>query len=260
MICIHQLKNSALLSGRGFTLVELLVAIAIFALVSTGVWSSFQSQNTIYNAQEQVAKIQQNTRAAIFVMEKDIRMAGYDPDGKGYGISEIKNNSIRFTRDDGAGGNTPVFIELDGTDLERNDSALAENIYNSGGVTGFGLAYAFDADGDGRLDMSPNGHIIWAIDSDNDNDLDLWLDTDDSGEIEAADDSDNDGVIEGVALGVDIPPADIKAVRIWVLGQAEKMDRTYRDNNTYIVGRNVIQPDDRVRRRILTSIVKCRNL
>ncbi|MBU4054828.1 MAG: prepilin-type N-terminal cleavage/methylation domain-containing protein [Proteobacteria bacterium] len=263
------------LSNKGFSLVELLVAMTIFALVTTAIWSNFNSQNTIYRAQEQSAKIQQNMRASLYVMEKELRMAGFDPDSIGYGVDNIKNNMLRFTYDDGDGGYGSVAYALVGSQLRRvvkfnedvagtdlNDEKyiLAENIYDSGSVDGFYLAYAFDDNGDGELDVSPNGHIIWAVDTNNDDELDLRLDTNDDGEMSLADDTGNDNIIDGNALASPVAMANIRAVRIWVLGQAERADVSYHDGNQYIVGRNIITPDDRIRRRLLSTIVKCRNL
>ncbi|MBU4318471.1 MAG: prepilin-type N-terminal cleavage/methylation domain-containing protein [Proteobacteria bacterium] len=272
---VQKKSVSKRLSNKGFSLVELLVAMTIFALVTTAIWSNFNSQNTIYRAQEQSAKIQQNMRASMYVMEKELRMAGYDPDSIGYGVDNIKNNILRFTYDDGSGGYASVAYALVGSQLRRvikfnedvagadlNDEKyiLAENIYDSGSVDGFYLAYAFDDNGDGELDVSPNGHIIWAVDTNNDDELDLRLDTNDDGAISLADDTGNDNIIDGNALASPVAMANIRAVRIWILGQAEKTDMNYHDGNRYIVGRNIITPDDRIRRRLLTTIVKCRNL
>jgi type IV pilus assembly protein PilW len=262
-------------SDMGFSLVELLVAMAIFSLVTAAIWSNFHSQNAIYQAQEQTAKIQQNIRTSMYVIEKELRMAGYDPGSEGYGVDNIRNNILRFTYDDDAGGYASVAYGLVGSQLKRvvkfNEDVqiadlngeqyiLAENIYDSGNVDGFYLAYAFDNNGDGQLDVSPNGHIIWAVDTNHDDQLDLRLDTNDDGDIDFADDTDNNGVIDGNNLASPVNMARIRAVRVWVLGQAEKTDMNYHDGNRYIVGRNIIQPDDRIRRRMLTTIVKCRNL
>lgn len=261
-------------SERGYTLVELLVAMAIFALVIASIYSSFASQNRIYHAQEKVVAIQQNVRAAMYVMERDLRMAGYDPERAGgtFGITACGPTTITFTQDDDANGTIETRFMRNGTTVtvERRvrqiapngtitviaDGILAENIQ------AFGLAYAYDSNGDGALDTS-GGNIIWAIDTNNDNRLDLNLDTNTNGIINQADDTNADNVIEGVVLTSAIAAANIRAVRIWILGRSDpaRPDMQYSDNNTYVVGRAIVNsPNDGLHRRMLASIVKCRNM
>ena len=262
-------RHNQLASNRGVTLLELLIATAIFAVVVAGIYSSFLSQKKIYHAQQQTTQIQQNIRAAMYMMEKQLRMAGYDPNGKGYGISDITNNSITFSHDDGSGTANTITYAMSGSDLQitlnANDPAiLAENIYNSGASEGFAIAYAFDNDGDGVLDTvngSVSGNIIWAIDTDNDNLLDLRLDTNNDGVIDANDDEDHDGsFVDGVTLNPQIPITAIRAVKVWLLAQADRPDVTYHENNIYVVGRRIITTDDKIRRRMMSCCVKCRNL
>ena len=67
------LKNNC-----GFTLIELLIALAISGLVLTAIYNIFISNNRIYLKQNELTKIEQNLRAAMNIMTKDIRMAGYN--------------------------------------------------------------------------------------------------------------------------------------------------------------------------------------
>src|ERR671925_2289505 len=64
---------------KGFTLVEVLVSMAIGMVVIAAVTNTFIMQSKFYNAQEQVNEMQQNARAAIDTMSREIKMAGYDP-------------------------------------------------------------------------------------------------------------------------------------------------------------------------------------
>ena len=64
--------------NRGFTLVELLIALAVSGIIMTGIFSAFKTQQDSYLAQEQVAEMQQNLRASLYIMTREIRMAGYD--------------------------------------------------------------------------------------------------------------------------------------------------------------------------------------
>ena len=91
----------------GFTLVEIMIAMLISGIVMTSIYSAFQSQQNTYIAQEQVAEMQQNIRAGLNIMMKEIRMAGYDPtENAGATITAASNNSISFTMDSNGDGDT----------------------------------------------------------------------------------------------------------------------------------------------------------
>ena len=60
---------------KGFTLVELLVAVFVAGIVMTAVYSAYSSQQKSYTVQEQMAEMQQNLRSAMFMMTREIRMA-----------------------------------------------------------------------------------------------------------------------------------------------------------------------------------------
>ena len=62
---------------QGFTLVELLVGIAIFSIVMAGIYSVFVRANRAYISQEQVVAAQQEARAALDILGREIRMAGF---------------------------------------------------------------------------------------------------------------------------------------------------------------------------------------
>jgi prepilin-type N-terminal cleavage/methylation domain-containing protein len=63
-------------SIKGFTLVELLVALAISGLVLGAVFKIFNTSQQNYVVQEEVAEMQQNLRVAKMFLERDVRMAG----------------------------------------------------------------------------------------------------------------------------------------------------------------------------------------
>jgi len=63
----------------GFTLVELLVAMAISAIVLSAIVTVFDVQRKSYVNQEQMTEMVQTARAAIDMMGREVRMAGYDP-------------------------------------------------------------------------------------------------------------------------------------------------------------------------------------
>jgi len=65
----------------GFTLIELLVAMAISAIVLSAIVAVFVVQRKSYVAQEQITEMVQTARAAMDMIGREVRMAGYDPTG-----------------------------------------------------------------------------------------------------------------------------------------------------------------------------------
>lgn len=61
----------------GFTLIEIMVALAILAIAMTAVFATFSSQQLSYTNQNRVAEMQQNLRLAADMLVRDIRLAGY---------------------------------------------------------------------------------------------------------------------------------------------------------------------------------------
>lgn len=62
---------------KGVTLIELLIALIISALLIAGIYKTFIGQQKTYIVQEQVVDMQQNLRAGINKMMREIRMAGF---------------------------------------------------------------------------------------------------------------------------------------------------------------------------------------
>jgi len=67
--------------SAGFTLVELLIALALSLVVLTSVSSAFISQRKTYDAQEQITEMIQGTRAVMEIITREVKLAGYAPTG-----------------------------------------------------------------------------------------------------------------------------------------------------------------------------------
>ena len=72
------MRNHVPLSNRGVTLIELLVAFVIGAMIVAGIYKVFIAQTKAYTVQDQVVEVQQNIRSAMEILLRDVRMAGYD--------------------------------------------------------------------------------------------------------------------------------------------------------------------------------------
>ncbi len=64
---------------NGFTLLELMIAMALSGVVAAGVYVAFSSQQRTQIDQQLTADLQQNARAALYILQREIRMAGFDP-------------------------------------------------------------------------------------------------------------------------------------------------------------------------------------
>jgi len=109
--------------GRGgFTLVELMIAMVLGLVVLGAMYGVFTLQNRELGNQEQVVDIQQNARAAIDIISRDIRMAGFNPQRVtgtfGFQLSASEGRatnqgSVAFTCDEDGDGT------LDANDREQ---------------------------------------------------------------------------------------------------------------------------------------------
>lgn len=191
-----------------------------------GIYSAYYSQQKSYITQEQVAAMQQNLRAAMYILPREIRMAGCDPtENAGAGIQAISNNTINFTLDitDDAGTGDP-----DG-DTDDTNEDVTYSLYDSGG----------DGDNDlGRDTGAGNQPVAENIDA-----LDfVYLDAN---------------------RATTATLANIRSVQITMVARAGRGDPGYTNNIPYQnqQGSTIYTaPNDSFRRKLLTAEVKCRNL
>ena len=86
------LEACSILKEKGVTLIELLVVLVICAIVVGGIYKVFITQTKAYTLQDQVAEVQQDVRAAMELMVRDIRMAGFQTNN--FGSYTISSNAI----------------------------------------------------------------------------------------------------------------------------------------------------------------------
>jgi type IV pilus assembly protein PilW len=151
---------------QGFTIVELLVVILMMGVVMAGIYAVYSSQQKSFVVQEGVAEMQQNLRAAMFFMVRDIRLAGCNPTGKAdAGIVTANASTISMTMDirgknpdDPPNGNTldpeeSVTYALMDTDGDGTVDSLGRD-------TGSGLvAVASNIDGLNFVYLDANGNV-----------------------------------------------------------------------------------------------------
>ncbi len=135
---------------RGFTLIELLVVLSIQGILLAAVVTSFTGQLTTHDLQEQINAMQQNARAAMTLVIRDARTAGYDPaetgltglvyhpdrliitaDHNGDGDLSDANERVVYFHDPGrlvlrrdtGGGGQPLAEDVQGFTVEFLDAA-----------------------------------------------------------------------------------------------------------------------------------------
>ena len=227
---------------KAFTLIELLVALAISGVVMAGIYSTYYSQQKSYITQEQVAAMQQNLRAAMYIMPREIRMAGCDPTGSaGAEIKTANTNSITFTLDITGG-------ESDGKDNDNNGSVDEddEKRFSDGFCddTNEDVTYSlYTADGIQKLGRkSPLTATNQPV-------------------------AENIDALDFVYLDANGAPtatiSDIRSVQITLVARTGRRDPGYTNNTSYINQQGTpiyTAPNDNFRRKLLTAEVKCRNL
>jgi type IV pilus assembly protein PilW len=290
---------------RGFTMVELLISMIVTSILGAAVVTNYATQQDASTTVRQVSQIQQQLRGSTFIMEQDLRITGYDPQSSGlFGVLDVRRYNITDEVTQAAptaGGSpsitvaydwdpapavpglnanglleepTPAYRLFDDNndgifDLVRdNDNGALNRQLVAEGFEAIGFAYAFDADGDGALDRTPAGNIIWAVDSDNDNRLDTNLDATGDGIIDLNDDTDGDfriGPADGAGLATPVTVNRIRMVRIWLLARARTAARNFTNTGqSFLVGDQVVPNvaggfTDKIRRRLLIRTVQCRN-
>jgi type IV pilus assembly protein PilW len=103
-------------NDRGYTLMELMVAIAIGMIVMASVATTFTSQTRAYSAQEQINQMEQNARGALDIMSREIKMAGYKPNGGSVtGVVSYTSTSLTIQAD----LNADAAVSTSGSDNEQ---------------------------------------------------------------------------------------------------------------------------------------------
>ena len=87
-------------SSAGFTMIEMLMALAIFSVAFGTIYKSFEHLTRSSTTENVRAGTQQSARIAVDLMVQDIRLAGLNPLGTpGIGLQAVSPDSIRFTMD-----------------------------------------------------------------------------------------------------------------------------------------------------------------
>ena len=120
---------------RGFSLVELMVALTIGSFLIIGAVTVYVQSRNSYTVNETVARLQENARFALSTIEPDIRLANYwglmnDPELITGTADNVPLDSTATTEDCGAGFDIDLTAPIEGVNNDY-DLGCAENAVTS---------------------------------------------------------------------------------------------------------------------------------
>jgi type IV pilus assembly protein PilW len=244
---LHSSTHTAF-ENRGFTLVELMVAVAISGIVAAAISTAYISQRRSSTAQEQVVEMQQNIRAGLGIMEHDIRMAGYDPKNSTPTptITTATATQLLFT-----------MLVADPPDTFNNDN---DNTTDEGDeIETFGYrVYDSTPVGDGFTALGRQHKALFVAVAENIDAIEFYYTL-----------SNGTQITSPTAAQLD----DIRAVQISLLARAGRADQDFTNTMTYTPASGSAAwdingasagtgnpPNDNFRRRLHITTIQCRNM
>ena len=232
-------------SSKGFTLIELMVALAVTSILLAGIYTTYITQLKSHLTQQLIVEMQQNLRGAMLIIERDIRMAGYDPSRNARaGIITMLGNSFNFSMDVTGGEADGIDNDNDGLVDEADEDRFSDEDTTDGSER---IRYALGTDADGFQflgrdiggGLQPVAESIDALNF-------VYLD--------------RTGTVTN-------NPLRVKSVQVTILARSSNVvpamffgqtnNQTYRNQQGQTI---LVPPNDKFRRMIVTSDIKCRNL
>jgi type IV pilus assembly protein PilW len=149
--------NGQIRSQRGFTLVEMMVAVVIMGLVLMAIYQSFISQFRSYTAQDNVSAVQVDVRTAADMIARDIRNAGF--------AVQTGTNPVDLAVNGGAGSDSIRLNLASSTATYLVDPVMTGQVIKVQSAVGFEVGQLVDIiDLRTKLSIHPTGQTISAID------------------------------------------------------------------------------------------------
>lgn len=156
-------------NSKGLTVIELLVALVIFATVIAGIYRLFVAQSKAYTVQDQVVETQQSLRSSMEILLNDLRMTGFDNDSFNSKIDIITpliagtdQITVNYEFDDTTQYSIRYWRDPDSQTLRRQLTAI-----NDAGSSVAGPVETL-------LENVEELHFTYGIDTDDDKALDIW--------------------------------------------------------------------------------------
>lgn len=150
---------SKIKNNNGYTFIEIIIAVALFAFVMTIALNIFQSVNRSQKSAMAAQTIQENLRYALEVMSKEIRQAARSDtscwasaQNRVYNQGTIgSNNNVLFfkkIKEDASGNNHEIcvayYLDNDRIKIRRNEMDSTHNVINSSAYNADGYITAGD--------------------------------------------------------------------------------------------------------------------
>ena len=241
-----EVKQIMLTSKRktqsGFNIIEVMVAVAISSVLITAVYQTFHSQQRSYTMQNEAAAMEQNLRGSLYLLTKELRSAGYNPQQTPTD-SSVPTTNFRFVTSFPAPNN-----------LFTVDYTTAHSL----------VAFTLDSDGNGTIASAPNNNEQIAYRFNNaQKTLERFNDITHQWEIAS---SNIDAVYFTYfdqSKNITTNPTTIEYVEISLLARTGKPDSKYTNTPVYTnkEGVNLCPAcvGDHYHRRLLTTTIQIRN-
>jgi prepilin-type N-terminal cleavage/methylation domain-containing protein len=224
------------INRNGFTLIEVLIVIALSVVVGGILFSIYSSSMKSTRSQNIIVDMNQTIRSAVYIMKRELQMSGYDPENTSRG--EASTGGI-IAPTSGTSSSITFRYVADDDGLDNNSNSSTDESGELATVT-FAL---YDQDTtDGITDNTTLGR------------------TDDFGTIPIAEN------IEQLEFSLSTAAADNSTlVRITMLVMGNKTDRSIDAgaSRTYTAPDSgttwTIPAGDLFRRELVSFVVKCRN-
>jgi type IV pilus assembly protein PilW len=237
------------MNRQGFTLIELMLAMTISMVLMGAVFMIYNNQSRSYVAQEQAAAMEQNLRAGLYVMSREIRLAGYDENPRDDKDSDGIDNDCDGSTDE---GDENFGIRL----AQENRIQITMDLTPSDGDTcdaGETVSYFLYTNGDGvqclgrALGGGAPQPVAQFIDA-----LNLVYRDGDGNQL-------NDDGLGNVTANI----ADIRSIQMTLVARSRKEEPTIINNADYrnLMGDVIFQaPGDHFRRQVQGVEIRSRNL
>src|SRR5438093_79666 len=122
---------------NGFTVIEVMIAMAISSVLVATVYQTFLSQLRSYTMQSETAAMEQNLRGSLYLLTRELRSAGYHP-------TQATTNNFRFV-----------------TSFPAPNNLFAVNYATDHSI----VAFTLDTDGSGVIESNRNEQIAYKFDN-----------------------------------------------------------------------------------------------
>jgi type IV pilus assembly protein PilW len=211
-----------------------MIALVVSGVIVAAIYSTYVAQQRTALAQEQVVEMQQNIRAGLDIMEREIRMAGYNPRRTAVGTGITTANATQlvfgFVADTDQMNNNPVAVNATTDEVDEVETVEY---------------YLYDAYADGDMDLGRRTPTNTQAVAENIDAVEFYY-----------------IMSNGTKTLTPATLTDIRSVQVSILTRAGRTDPSVTNSATYATASNATWGpyNDNFRRRLLVTTIHCRNM